>query len=324
MPLSSTRYSWTLLRAGPLRLDGGSMFGVVPRVIWSRMIDSDERGRIEVAHNCLLLTRIDQPQTKVLIETGSGDKLDAKTRDIFGLAPDRSIREAITEAGVKPDEIRHAIVSHLHFDHAGGLTRRVQPGEVPDWTSPSPEGQAFGVKFTFPNATIHVQKCEYEDAIANKSVMTRTYLRENLEPLRHAGLRLIESSPPFPPGQVPSRGEKPRVPLVDRFTEVIPGIFAFIVPGHTWGQHALLFTDDRGQTVVFTPDVMPTIHHLGAAYNMAYDVEPYVSTITRGWFLDEAARNNWLLVLDHEPSDPCRRVRPDGKGWYRLVDQATA
>jgi glyoxylase-like metal-dependent hydrolase (beta-lactamase superfamily II) len=318
MSLSQTRYSWQLLRAGPLKLDGGSMFGVVPRVIWSKLMPADERGRIELAHNCLLLTRVDRPQTKVLIEVGSGDKFDAKTRDIFGLT-DRSIREALIEAGVQPEEISDVIVSHLHFDHAGGLTRRVQPGERPDWAAAGPEGPGFEVKFTFANATIHAQGREFEDALHNKSVMTRTYLRENLEPLRERGVRLIECSPPFPEAHVPQRDGKPRAPLVDRFTEVLSGIFAFLVPGHTWGQHALLFVDDRGQTVVFTPDIMPTAQHVGAAYNMAYDVEPYISTVTRGWFLDEAARNDWLLVIDHEPGDPRRRVRPDQRGgWFSL------
>jgi glyoxylase-like metal-dependent hydrolase (beta-lactamase superfamily II) len=289
------------------------MFGVVPRVVWSKVAPPDERGRIELAHNCLLLTRADQAQTKVLIEVGSGDKFDEKTRDIFGLAADRTIREVLLEASVRPEDIRDVIVSHLHFDHAGGLTRRVRDGESPDWSD-----SQISVKYTFPHAKIHVQRREFEDALANKSVMTRTYLRENLAPLRDHGVHLLESPPPFAAGYVAQRDEKPRAPLVERFTEVVPGIFAFLVPGHTWGQHALLFTDDRGQTVVFTPDVMPSANHVGAAYNMAYDVEPYLSTITRGWFLEEASKNDWLLVIDHEPGNPRVRVRGDGKGWYRL------
>ena len=94
------------------------------------------------------------------------------------------------------------------------------------------------------------------------------------------------------------------------------------MPGHTWGQQAILFTDERGRTVVFTPDVMPTVNHVGAAYSLAYDVEPYTTMITKRWFLAEAAERDWLLILDHEPGNPCMRVRPDGKGWYVLVPSA--
>jgi len=98
-------------------------------------------------------------------------------------------------------------------------------------------------------------------------------------------------------------------------------VFVFLVPGHTWGQQAVLFTDDRGRTVVFTPDVMPSVWHVGAAYNLAYDVEPYVSMVTRRWFLQAAVENGWVLHLDHEPGNPLQRAEYDGKGWFKLVAQ---
>ncbi|MCS7033946.1 MAG: MBL fold metallo-hydrolase, partial [Phycisphaerae bacterium] len=100
------------------------------------------------------------------------------------------------------------------------------------------------------------------------------------------------------------------------------GVWVFRVPGHTWGQQAVLFHDDHGRTVVFTPDVMPTVWHVGAAYNLAYDVEPYMSMVSRRWFLNEAASRNWLLVLDHDPATPLVRVQPDGKGWFVLQPEA--
>jgi glyoxylase-like metal-dependent hydrolase (beta-lactamase superfamily II) len=301
MTTTGVRYRWTLLRAGPLWLDGGSMFGVMPRAIWSRNVPVDEQGRIEVAHNCLLLERDDR---RIVIEVGSGDKFDAKSRAIFGLS-DRNIADAVQETGCGCEQIQHVIVTHLHFDHAGGLTRRPRDGET------------AGPKLTFPNAQIIVQRQEWEDAIANRSVMTRTYLRDHLDPIREQ-LRLIDSPPPFSQGYRPERGELPERPLNDRLTNALPGIDVFLVPGHTWGQQAVRFTDDRGRTVVFTPDVLPTVNHVGAAYNMAYDVEPYISTVTRRWFLEAAVEQDWLLVLDHEPGNPCQRVRRDGKGWYRL------
>ena len=310
-PLFAARYSWRLLRAGTIALDGGAMFGIVPRVVWGREVAVDDRHRIVVAHNCLLLDAPDDG--RVLVEAGSGGKFDAKLRDIYGLS-DRTVLDAVSEVA-PPADVRHAIVTHLHFDHAGGLTRLARAGEPPHWTDPA-TGQ--GVVRSFGGAEIVVQAREWNDAAANRSVMTRTYLRENLEPVAPL-LRLVESPPPFPPGIVPGRDALPTTPLEDRLTEVLPGVFVFLVPGHTWGQQAVLFGDDRGRTVVFVPDVMPTVHHVGAASSLAYDVEPYTTMLTKRWLLTEAAARDWLLVLDHEPATPCVRVRPDGRGWFTLV-----
>jgi glyoxylase-like metal-dependent hydrolase (beta-lactamase superfamily II) len=315
-----TRYRWRLLRAGPLRLDGGSMFGVVPRVLWSKLATPDELGRITLGHNCLLLERIGNGAgpKRILIETGSGDpqKFDPKTRAIFGLT-DYWIKNAIEEAGSTCEQIDHVIVSHLHFDHAGGLTRRAGPDEKPDWLPPG-GSKDHGVKLAFPNALITVQRREWEDALANRSVMTRTYLRDHLEPICDR-LHLVDAPPPFEPGMTLERDQLPASSLREREIQLLPGIRAFLVPGHTWGQHAIRFTDEENRAIAFTPDVLPTVNHVGAAYNMAYDVEPYLSTITRHWFLEEAVNNNWILVLDHEPDHPLQRVRRDGKGWYKLA-----
>jgi glyoxylase-like metal-dependent hydrolase (beta-lactamase superfamily II) len=317
----SCRYRWTLLRAGRLLLDGGGMFGLVPKVVWGKTVSTDDRNRITLHHNCLLLRRLDDSRAKpVVIETGTGNKADEKMRDIFGLE-DRSILDAVKETGTRCEDVGHVIVSHLHFDHAGGLTRLLGPGESPDWVDP--KDASSQVRLTFPNATVIVQQREWEDALANKSVMTRTYFPDHLEPIRHR-LRLVQSPPPFAPHHVPRRDELPESSTGSRMSEVLPGIKVFLVPGHTWGQQAVAFCDEAGQTVVFTPDVMPTAMHVGAAYNLAYDVEPYTSMITRHWFLKEAAEKNWLLLLDHEPGNPLYRVEPDGRGWFRLASAANS
>ena len=301
------RYSWQALRAGPLKLDGGGMFGLIPRIVWSRAIGPDDRNRITVAHNCLLLSRTDDSGKthRVLIETGSGDKLDGKMRNIFGLT-DYTIIDAVRDAGCRCEQIEHVIVSHLHFDHAGGLTRKSRDGT--------------GVDLTFPNAQIISQKQEWHDALANNSVMTRTYYRNHLDPIRDR-VKLVESPPPFESVGHPEKDAMPQTSVDARMTRVLPGIDVFLVPGHTWGQQAVCFTDEQNRRIIFTPDVLPTIHHVGAAYNLAYDVEPYTSTLTRRWFLDEAMKRDWLLYLDHEPGNPFCRVRTDGKGWYKLLPE---
>ena len=336
-------YRWTLVRAGRFLLDGGGMFGVIPRVVWSRTVEPDDKNRIELQHNCLLIESTDPDRPgRYIIETGTGDKLDEKMQKIFGL-DGTTIESALNTHGTDPATVDAVIVSHLHFDHAGGLTRRCREGETPDWVATKP-GAASGdnpnVKLTFPNAELIVQKREWIDARANDAVMTRTYYRDHLLPfeddaldLKNADgttkprLRLIESERPFPLNRKPSRGDLPKTDVLQRRTEVLPGVYTFLVPGHTWGQQAVMFDDAEGNTVVFVPDVLPTRWHVGQAYSLSYDVEPYTSMITKHWLLHEAAERNWLLVLDHEPGDPLCRVRrtdaEHGTGWFELVDKDT-
>lgn len=316
------RYSWQLLRAGEFRLDGGSMFGLIPRVVWSRNVPTDEKGRIAVQHNCLLL---EGGGKRVLIEAGTGDKLDVKSREIFALG-ERDIVTALHEADCGPESIDAVVTTHLHFDHSGGLTRLCRAGEVADWSGKA-SGMAgsrpdHGVKRTFPNARIFSQAREWDDALHQRSVMTRTYFKDHLEPLREQ-LTLVDSPRPFPGGYTPGRQELPLMPIEQRTTALpgVPGVGVFLCPGHTWGQQAVTFVDTAGQRVVFVPDCMPTVWHVGQAYSLAYDVEPYTSSVTRHWLLNAAAAEKWLLVLDHEPGNPLQRVASNGKGWFDLVPQ---
>jgi len=260
-------WTWRLLRAGAFRLDGGSMFGVVPKAIWSKATEPDEANRIPLQTNCLLL---ESGGERVLIETGYGDKWPGKERRIFDLER-RTIVDALREIDVTPDSIDLVIVTHLHFDHAGGLTR-LNPG-----------GDAVA---TFANARIVVQKTEWEDALANKSTMTRTYLRNHLDPIANA------------------------VELVDGEREIRPGLTVWPMPGHTWGQQAVRFEDDDG-TVCFPGDVIPTANHAGPAFNMGYDMLPYTNMQSKRTLLEQAARADWRIVLDHDPGDPVVRVDDD-------------
>jgi len=160
--------------------------------------------------------------------------------------------------------------------------------------------------------------------------MTKTYYRDHILPFEddrmpldngRPRLRLIDSKRPFPLNRKPSKGEMPKSPLEERTSEVLPGIHVFLVPGHTWGQQAISFTDEKDRTIVFTPDVMPTHYHLGQVYSLSYDVEPFTSMITKAWFLKEASERDWVLVLDHDPTHPCYRVKGTETGWYELVEE---
>ncbi|MAO22140.1 MAG: hypothetical protein CMJ35_12650 [Phycisphaerae bacterium] len=330
------RYKWTLLRAGQFLLDGGGMFGIIPRVIWERSATPDEKHRIRLMHNCLLLESVEpDPETgkvhRYLIEAGTGDKLDEKMSNIFGL-DGRTVESEVVAAGVDVHDIEATIVTHLHFDHAGGLTRRAREGETADWEATKPgaaSGDCHDVKFTFPNAELIVQRREWVDARNNDAVMTRTYYRDHLLPFEdekqplqdgRPRMRLIDSPRPYPLNRKPSRGDLPKNSVEERMTEVLPGIKVFLVPGHTWGQQAVHFEDEQGRTIVFTPDVLPTHYHIGQPYSLGYDVEPYTSMITKSWFLKEASERGWVLLLDHEPGIPTFRVESNDKGWYNLTE----
>ncbi|MFO0872509.1 MAG: MBL fold metallo-hydrolase [Phycisphaerales bacterium] len=261
------RHEWSLLRAGAFRLDGGGMFGLVPKVLWSRLVEPDGLNRIPLQTNCLLLRG--EGRT-VLVETGFGDKWSDRDREIFALER-RTVVDAMREVGAAPDDVTHVIVTHLHFDHAAALTR---------------VGASGGPEPTFPRAEIIVQRAEWNDALANKSTMTRTYLRSHLDPIRD------------------------RVRLVDGAVEVLPGIEVDPIPGHTWGQQSVRFRDAHG-VVCFPADVMPTAHHVGLAFSMGYDMLPYQNMLSKRALLERAAREGWRLVLDHEPGHPIVRVEAD-------------
>ena len=272
-------WSWKLLKAGSFRLDGGSMFGVVPKAVWSKLTEPDEHNRIRLDANSLLL---EDGAHKVLIETGCGGKWSEKDRRIFAMG-DRTILDALREQEIAPGEITHVIVTHLHFDHAGGLTHLDSVGNAVS---------------SFPNAKIISQKTEWDDALAGKSTMSRTYLRDHLDPVAD------------------------QVQLADGETEILPGLQAWLLIGHTWGHQAVRFFDERG-VVCFPGDVMPTINHVGAAFNMGYDMLPHSNMHSKQALLEQAARENWRIVIDHEPDDPIVRVKRDPKnaGRYVLVPE---
>ncbi|MEP7325291.1 MAG: MBL fold metallo-hydrolase [Gemmatimonadota bacterium] len=288
------------LEGGKQRLDGGAMFGVVPRALWSKRIAPDERNRIPLAMRCLL---VEHPDGLVLIDTGLGNKEDAKFMDIYGvenagIGGGTRLEDALLEIGYKPDEVKWVINTHLHFDHAGGNTtvRRYDGTTVEAGGASDPAV----VELTFPNATYVVQKGELEFAEHTNERTRASYIPHNWEAVSRAGKwRFLEGD-----------------------EEILPGIWSHQTPGHV-PYHQSILVQDRGETAVFLADVMPTAAHLPLPWIMGYDLEPLRTLESKRALMARAAAEGWRLVFEHDPAVASGRAVMDGK-QVALQDVVTA
>ena len=260
------------LEAGLQRLDGGAMFGVVPKPLWEKRIPADERNRIPLALRCLL---VEAPGALVLIDTGIGNKEEAKFRDLYGVdnagAPTR-LEDAIRAAGFAPEQIDLVVPSHLHFDHAGGATVLGADGQI----APA-----------FPGARYLMQPNELDFARSRNERVRASYIAHNFEPVVNAGL--------YDP--IDERG---------RITE---GITTIPTPGH-FPFHQSVLVQSGGETACFLADVCPTVAHLPLPWIMGYDLEPLVTLESKRRLWTQAREENWLLVFDHDPVIPWGRLDP--------------
>lgn len=287
-----------VLEGGALRLDGGAMFGVVPKTLWSKRITPDEQNRITLGMRSLL---IEHPDGLVLVETGLGNKEDARFRDIYGVENKgrlggTRLDDAIAEAGYRPEDIRLVINTHLHFDHAGGNTKAVETDEAGELIE---EGQGVVARpaaplpprLAFPNATYVVQANELEFARHTNERTRASYLAPNFEPVAAAG----------------------RWRVLQGDTSIVPGITAKLTPGHVpWHQSILIQSD--GDSLVYLGDIVPTRHHLPLAWSMGYDLEPLRVLETRRWLLKQAVAEGWWLCFGHDPDVAVGRAVAQEKG----------
>ena len=290
-PLLQTRTlgRWRVhaIQAGGQRLDGGAMFGVVPKPLWERRIAADERNRIPMGMRCLL---VEHDDGLVLIDTGAGNKETQKFYDIYGIenagAGGRTaLEDGVRAAGHDPAQVSLVVNTHLHFDHAGGNTFRDEGGAL---------------RLAFPNARYVVQAGEYAYATHTNERTAASYFPHNFQPVLEAG----------------------RLDLVDGEREILPGVRVLPTPGHTPHHQSILITS-AGESAFFAADLIPTHAHLPLPWIMGYDVEPLVTLESKRWVLARAAAEGWLVVFEHDADVAWGRVGHDGKGYALLPTEAT-
>lgn len=256
------------------RLDGGAMFGVVPRNLWARVFPPDEQNRVRLNLNCLF---VDTGLDRILIETGIGDKWTTKQNAMYGIERRRPFAESLRElTGSAPEDITIVINTHLHFDHAGGNTKLdAASNAVP----------------SFPNARYFVSRAEYAHAEAPTERDRASYLPENWRPLKESG----------------------QLELQDGDYEVVPGLRLETWPGHNHSMQCVRL-DCGGQTLFGFADLVPTRAHLQPAWIMGYDLYPLETLAAKKKLLPQAAREGWHCLFYHDPDEPlCRLAADDGK-----------
>jgi glyoxylase-like metal-dependent hydrolase (beta-lactamase superfamily II) len=275
----------TMVNGGNFRLDGGAMHGVVPKTLWSKLVSCDAQNRCEYTTRCLL---IEVAGKRLLVETGNGDKFPAKLKDIYGIDHDRSIGDALREVGVEPDSIDAVVMTHLHFDHSGGTTRRTASG---------------GLEPVFKRARHIVQRLEWEDATHPHERNRASYLQDNIGPLGDAGL----------------------LQIVDGETEIAPGVRVVPTPGHTRGHQSVLIgaPDAGAPKALFLGDVVPTAVHTKLPWVMAYDLDPARTLETKRALFRRAVEEDWLLLWGHDRDHMGGRLGVDKDGGFVVRELVT-
>ncbi len=264
---------------GRFRLDGGAMFGVVPKALWQKCCPADELNRIPLSLTCLLIRAHGK---NVLVDTGLGDKEDAKFQSMFAVERTPTLQESLKQHGLSRDDIHLVINTHLHFDHAGGNT-------VTDGNS--------ALMTAFPKATYYVQQGEYEDAAQANERTRASYRRDNFTPVAQVN----------------------QWTFLHGDTKLLPGVTTVVTAGHT-RCHQSVKVESEGQVAFFLGDLIPTVSHLPLPYIMGYDLNPVQTLDTKRWVLDRAFEENWLLIFEHDPLVQAGHVRKDGAGKYYLEE----
>ena len=261
------------LNSGFFRLDGGAMMGSVPKILWQKTNPADDQNRIDLALRCLLL---DDGKSLVLIETGMGSKNDLKIKNRFHVQQDvNPLYTALERQGYNAEDITHVIITHLHFDHAGGATQLSDNGH------PVP---------AFPNARYLISQPNWQAALNPNPRDGASYLPENFLPIR----------------------DSDQLDLIPENSQLLPGISTIAVQGHTAGQQLVKISGDQ-QTLVFCSDLIPLLSHLKLPWIMGYDLNAYQTLQEKSTFLEKAAANGWWLFFYHDPETMAVQISPGDK-----------
>ena len=267
-------YTVTPIETGRFRLDGGAMFGIIPRPLWSKSNPPDERNRITLAARALLIAGNGRT---ILVDAGNGDKYSDKQRDIYafeetpaGLIP------ALAAQGVAPAQVTDVLLTHLHFDHAGGSTRRDGDALVP----------------TFPNARYYVQRAHWEQAMHPTEKDRGSFMPDDYLPLVRNNV----------------------LDFLDGEGEFLPGIELLLMNGHTAAQQLPKISDGT-TTLLFCCDLLPTTAHIPLPYIMAYDLRPLTTLEEKKRILSRAVDERWTLFFEHDPSTVAGTVVRTDRGF---------
>ena len=267
------------IEAGNFKLDGGAMFGVVPKVLWQRTNPSDSDNLIEISSRCLL---VENGNTLTLIDTGMGDKQSEKFFSFYKRWGDYNLISSIKSAGFSIDDITDVLLTHLHFDHCGGAS--------------FVDSHSGKTEVLFKNANYWSNQKHWDWATEPNQREKASFLQENLNPIKESGqLNFItEKKEGF------------------NFYEEL-GFEILFVNGHTEKQ-MIPKIDYKNQELVFAADLIPTVGHIPIPYLMGYDVRPLVKKKKKKLFLDAAVKNNWLLFMEHDPHNEIISLKNTEKG----------
>lgn len=271
--MSELSYKVTPVETGEFSLDGGAMFGVVPKVIWEKLIPADSKNRIPLRLRCFLIQGRDR---NILIDTGIGEHWNEKTRNMFSISNERfNIDSSLKKFGLTREDITEIIISHLHFDHVGGATMSTSKGKI---------------ELTFPSATYYIQSLNLNHAHAPTEKDRASFIEHTIKPLEQSG----------------------KLKKIDGFLEIYPGIEIVVTHGHTPG-HQMVRIRHRSATILFTGDTIPTASHIPIPYVMAYDLEPQKTMAEKRSILSAAFEKKWILAFVHDPNRAFGTVKMEGE-----------
>jgi len=272
------------VHAGMFKLDGGAMFGVVPKKMWNKLNPSDENNMCTWSMRCLL---IETGEKKILVDTGMGQKQDAKFRSHFEPHGDQNINTSLDLLALKAEDITDVFLTHLHFDHCGGAISKNDKGELYP---------------TFPNATYHSNELHFNWAMKPNPRERASFLKENFVELKNLGvLNFID---------------------VKHETEAfnwLPDIDIQLFYGHTHAMMGLHINAD-GNQLKYMADLMPSSFHVGLPYVMSYDIDPLKSIAEKKSFHNRVLDENALILFEHDPVNPAATLKVNEKGRTVLGD----